>query len=218
MIMNLRSSCYLHHHCHIPEPCSRFSEHPSEMVHSSKNITGSEGREELKKSVGTLKAAYQHLLEAGYPSRPPVNGESLGCAVAVELASRGPCRSCWCLRRRSVRPGACRAVLPLDPLVIWSYNSKQRIAHVRAPLLIMHGDRDEVIPFDLGRALLRAPLPTPKSFSAVPGAGHNDIIPGSRPHLPRPPAGVVSLLEVIIYSPSWQRLGDPIRRWPFGMV
>jgi hypothetical protein len=61
------------------------------------------------------------------------------------------------------------------PLLIWSYNSKSKIGQVRAPLLIMHGDRDEVVPFDLGRALFEA-APEPKTFWQIPGSGHNDIV------------------------------------------
>ncbi len=100
----------------------------------------------------------------------------------------------------SARDVAARVLPVLGPLVIWSYNSKQRIAHVRAPLLIMHGDRDEVIPFDLGRALFDA-APEAKSFWAIPGAGHKTSF-RSRPRLPRPPAGVLSVLEVIVVPPK----------------
>lgn len=137
----------------------------------------SEGRPTEKGLYSDAEAAYQHLLEAGYPAgRIVLHGESLGCAVAVELASRHPCGGMVLEAPfSSARDVAARVLPVLGPLVIWSYNSKQRIARVRAPLLIMHGDRDEVIPFDLGRALFDA-APEPKSFWAIPGAGHNDII------------------------------------------
>jgi fermentation-respiration switch protein FrsA (DUF1100 family) len=41
------------------------------------------------------------------------------------------------------------------------------------PLLVMQGDRDEVIPPALGRRLFDA-APRPKRYYAIPGAGHND--------------------------------------------
>ena len=39
----------------------------------------------------------------------------------------------------------------------------------------MQGDRDEVIPYRLGRDLFDA-APEPKTFWTVSGAGHNDLV------------------------------------------
>jgi fermentation-respiration switch protein FrsA (DUF1100 family) len=39
--------------------------------------------------------------------------------------------------------------------------------------LILHGDRDEVVPHEHGRRLFDA-APEPKTFYAIPGARHND--------------------------------------------
>jgi fermentation-respiration switch protein FrsA (DUF1100 family) len=55
------------------------------------------------------------------------------------------------------------------------FDSKQKIAKIHAPLLFMHGDRDQVIPDALGLDLYRA-APEPKSFWRVTGAGHNDLL------------------------------------------
>jgi fermentation-respiration switch protein FrsA (DUF1100 family) len=41
------------------------------------------------------------------------------------------------------------------------------------PLLVLHGERDEVVPFAQGRRVFEA-APEPKRFYAIPGAGHND--------------------------------------------
>jgi hypothetical protein len=46
---------------------------------------------------------------------------------------------------------------------------------VRAPILIAHGTRDEVVPFEMGRSLFAA-APEPKRFYPIEGAGHNDVI------------------------------------------
>ena len=51
----------------------------------------SEGRPDEAGLYADAEAAYQHLLAAGYtPDRIVLHGESLGTAVAVELASRRP--------------------------------------------------------------------------------------------------------------------------------
>jgi len=42
-----------------------------------------------------------------------------------------------------------------------------------SPLLAIHGEQDELIPFAEGRALFEA-APEPKAWYPIPGAGHND--------------------------------------------
>jgi len=48
-----------------------------------------------------------------------------------------------------------------------------RIARIKAPLLVIHGDRDDLVPLELGRRLFQA-APEPKEFVTLAGAGHND--------------------------------------------
>ena len=49
----------------------------------------------------------------------------------------------------------------------------ERIASVSAPLLVIAGDRDDIVPLSLSRRLYDAAA-EPKRFVLVPGAGHND--------------------------------------------
>jgi fermentation-respiration switch protein FrsA (DUF1100 family) len=123
------------------------------------------------------QAAYEYLLSLGYrPGQIIVHGESLGTAVAVNLASRRHCRALILEAAFSSAQEVAGTVLPvLSPLLIWSYDSKSRIGQVSAPVLFIHGDRDEIIPLRLGQALFAA-APKPKQFWVVPGAGHNDIV------------------------------------------
>jgi hypothetical protein len=77
-----------------------------------------------------------------------------------------------CLRAEEAK----QPLLPfLGPLIMRGFDSKEKIGRVRAPLLFMQGDRDEVIPYKLGRDLFAA-APEPKSFWTVEGAGHNDLL------------------------------------------
>ncbi len=142
----------------------------------------SEGRPTEKGLYADADAAYLHLTASGWkPEQIVLHGESLGSAVAVDLASRRPCAGLVLETPFTTTRDVAARVLPvLGPLLIWSYNSKAKIARVRAPLLIMHGDRDEVIPFALGRALFDAAR-EPKSFWAIPGGGHNDVIAAAGP-------------------------------------
>ena len=122
-------------------------------------------------------AAYRHLISAGWPpERIVLHGESLGCAAAVDLASRQPCGGVVLEAPFPSAREVAGRVLPLvGPLLIWGFDSKSKIGRVCVPLLVLHGDRDEVIDFELGRRLFEAAR-QPKSFWAVPGAGHNDIV------------------------------------------
>ena len=54
------------------------------------------------------------------------------------------------------------------------YESLERIASLRMPVLVIHGTHDELIPCAEGEALFAA-APGPKELFLVPGAGHNDV-------------------------------------------
>ena len=138
----------------------------------------SEGRPSEKGFYLDAEAALAHL-----NSRQEVDqgkivyfGRSLGAAVAVELAVH---QSPWALILESPFPSVPEMArrlypfLPLWPLLRDRYDSLGKIARVHVPLLVLHGDRDEVIPFDAGRKLFDAAL-EPKEFYAIQGAGHND--------------------------------------------
>ncbi len=121
-------------------------------------------------------AGYRHLREKGYP--PPrivLHGESLGTAVAVDLAAREPCAGLILEAPFSSAADVAARILPLlGPAVIRGFNSKAKIGRARTRTLIIHGDRDEVIPLELGKALFDAARP-PKTFWTVRGAGHNNL-------------------------------------------
>lgn len=103
-------------------------------------------------------------------------GRSLGAAVAVHLATRHPP---YALILESPFPSipymARRAYpfLPVWPLLRTRYDSQEKMAHVKAPLLVLHGDADDTVPLEGARMLFDA-ANQPKEFQVIPGAGHND--------------------------------------------
>jgi pimeloyl-ACP methyl ester carboxylesterase len=119
-------------------------------------------------------AGYSYLLRTGKPV--VVHGESLGAAVAVDLAVRRPAAGVVLEAPfTSVRDMAGLALPVLGPLAIWGYDNQAKIGRLRAPLLIVHGDRDSLVPLRFGQRLYAAASP-PKWLWVVPGAGHNDIL------------------------------------------
>lgn len=104
-------------------------------------------------------------------------GESLGAAVAVGLAVERPPRA-LVLRSPFTSLPDVGAVhypwLPVRWLLLDRYPSLERIASVRVPLLVIAGDRDDVVPEPMSRRLFDA-ANEPKRYVLVPGAGHNDL-------------------------------------------
>jgi fermentation-respiration switch protein FrsA (DUF1100 family) len=137
----------------------------------------SEGSPNERGLYADADAAYQYLLDHGYCVRHIIlQGESLGTAVAVDLASRRECGGVVLEAAFTSGRDVARTVLPvIGPLLFRGLDSKRKIAKVRAPLLFFHGDHDEIIPLRLGRTLFTA-AQEPKFFLEIPGAGHNDLV------------------------------------------
>ena len=74
--------------------------------------------------------------------------------------------------------------LPLIEYVVKSrFDSLQKIRDVHAPILAVHGTRDEVVPFAMGQQLF-AVAPERKRFYPIEGAGHNNLMEtGGEPYL-----------------------------------
>jgi len=59
--------------------------------------------------------------------------------------------------------------------MVWDrYDSLSWIGKVRAPILVLHGERDRVVPIGFGRALFDA-APEPKEFWVARDAGHETL-------------------------------------------
>jgi pimeloyl-ACP methyl ester carboxylesterase len=123
------------------------------------------------------EAGFEYLLGKGYRAEQIIlHGESLGTAVAIELATRRPCAALILEAPFTSASDVAGTVVPfVGPLLIRSYNSRPKIRSIRVPKLFMHGDRDQVIPLRLGQELFAASEGS-KTFWLVPGAGHNDIL------------------------------------------
>ena len=53
------------------------------------------------------------------------------------------------------------------------YDNLEKIARLTSPLLVIHGQRDAIVPHRMGKELFDR-APQPKSFHSIAGAGHND--------------------------------------------
>jgi len=104
-------------------------------------------------------------------------GESLGGAVAVDLAARVPVAGLIVQSTFTNAWDVANTILPLgllQPLAGVHFDSAAKIAGIRCPKLFIHGSRDEIVPYRLGKKLYEL-SPPPKEFYEVQGAGHNDL-------------------------------------------
>lgn len=110
------------------------------------------------------------------PARIAYFGESLGAAVAVGLAVQRP-PAALVLRSPFTSLAEVGAVhypwLPLRRLLLDHYPSIERIASVHAPVLVIAGGSDDIVPATLSEWLVAAAA-EPKRYVVVPGVGHND--------------------------------------------
>lgn len=142
------------------------------------------GRSSGKPSVeGTYRdalAAHAELLKRAKDHSVFYLGESLGGAVALALALERPpagliLQSAFTSVRDMARlhyPYIPRAVVP-D-----AYPSIALVRDLRAPLMVLHGERDDIVPASHAEALYDA-AGGPKRIHVFPRIGHNDLVSGA---------------------------------------
>lgn len=121
-------------------------------------------------------AMYDEAVRRGFgPARIVLFGRSLGAAVAVEVGLQR--RSAAMILETPFRsvPAMARAHYPFIPAVLIRsrFDVEAKIAAVEVPKLILHGDRDEIVPLAHARRIFDLARP-PKRIHLIRGAGHND--------------------------------------------
>jgi uncharacterized protein len=148
---------------------------------SYRGYAGSSGRPSEDGLLEDARAAYAFATQRYPAARLVIWGESLGTGVAVAIAAEkagekkvarlvleAPFASAVSVAA-SVYP-----FVPVRFLMRDQFRSDLRISSVRVPVLIVHGDRDTVIPIASGERLYSL-IEGPKRFLRVPGAGHEGL-------------------------------------------
>lgn len=138
----------------------------------------SEGSPGEEGTYRDARAAHDYLVGGRgiRPERLVLFGESLGSAVVLDLALSRPCRGLVLETPFASVADMAREVLPILPvgkLLRTKYDNRAKAARLEVPLLVLHGDRDSVVPYAQGRRVFEA-APEPKRFFRIPGADHND--------------------------------------------
>jgi fermentation-respiration switch protein FrsA (DUF1100 family) len=144
---------------------------------SYRGYSGSSGRPTEAGLITDAETAYA-FAAARYPAdRIAVWGESLGTGVTVAIAAERPVA-------RVVLEAPFTSAADVGAGVYWfipvrllmkdQFRSDLRIGKVTAPVLVLHGDRDNVVPFALGERLY-AMITSSKRFVRFSGGGHEGL-------------------------------------------
>lgn len=145
---------------------------------NNRGYGGSTGSPTEAYNVADAGLAYEHVRSLGVPAKDIVlYGESLGSGQAVRLGARhevkavileAPLTSTVDVGRRTY------FFLPLGWLITDQYRNAEHVAEVKAPVLVLHGEQDGVIPVQMGKDVYAA-ANEPKKLELFPEANHADL-------------------------------------------
>ena len=141
----------------------------------------SEGRPNEQGILADARAARAWLASRSGIPEPEIvmMGESLGGAVAVDLAARDGARALVLQSTFSSLPDVAGYHFPWLPvrwLMHTRLDSASQIGRYQGPLLECHGDADRTVPYRFGEKLFQA-ANEPKQFITFHGFDHNDFPP-----------------------------------------
>lgn len=138
---------------------------------------GTPGEEGLYRDAEAAAEALAREPEAA--GKPVVYyGESLGGAVVTELAVRRAPAALVLQSSFTSLPDMAAAAFPWLParwMVTARYASIEKVPRLACPVLVVHGERDSLVPFEMGRRLFEAVVHGRKALHRIPGADHNDV-------------------------------------------
>jgi uncharacterized protein len=147
------------------------------------------------------EAGLQYLLqERGYESeRVVVFGRSLGAALSAELASRHSLGGVILESAFTSLPDIGSELYPFLPvrlLLRYEYDTKAALAQVSEPVLIIHSEDDEIIPFSHGRTLYEV-APEPRYFLTIKGDHNTGFLRSRNTYM----AGLRDFFELVYPGP-----------------
>ena len=121
---------------------------------------------------------YKYLTHKGYkPEEISLYGRSIGGAIALELAAKEKVKSVVVQSSFTSLKDIAKDIYPFVPEVLIEGNywdSKELIKKINCPVLISHGDKDEIVPVSHSYKLFEL-ANEPKKLIILKGATHNDV-------------------------------------------
>lgn len=122
-------------------------------------------------------ASYEFAAKLYTPARVALWGESLGSGVAIAVAAEAPVAKLVLETPFTSAADIGAAVYPFLPVRLLmkdQFRSDLRIKSVKAPVLILHGEKDSVVPIAFGERLYEM-IPGEKKFARIKGGEHYDL-------------------------------------------
>ncbi len=113
-----------------------------------------------------------------------IYGESLGGAIAIDLAVKHPevggliIQSSFTSMAKTIKHHNLFSLFPIDLLLTQRFNSISKVPYLKVPVLFIHGTADTVVPYDMSKELYNA-APVPKKLLLIPEVGHFDVYENS---------------------------------------
>ncbi len=144
---------------------------------SYRGYGGSDGKPTEDGLIADGRAAYDFARATWPDAKIVLWGESLGTGVAVALAGEKDVAAVILEAPFTSTADVAFSAYPFIPVRLLmkdQFRSDDRIGKVKAPVLVMHGARDRVVPFRMGERLF-ALANEPKQFVRFADGGHEDL-------------------------------------------
>jgi uncharacterized protein len=148
------------------------------LIVSYRGYAGSTGAPSEEGLARDARAVHDWITERAPDAPIVLYGESLGSGVAVRLATERRVAGLVLETPFTSAVDVARIgfwFVPVGLLLRDRFDSASRIARIGAPLLILHGERDAVVPLALGERLFAA-AQEPKRFVRLPAARHSEVL------------------------------------------
>ncbi len=139
----------------------------------------SEGKADEEGTYNDMRGALSWLQKKGWKTEQMIYfGRSLGAGVALQLALEQPPAGLVLESPfTSIKAMGQHHYALLWLVAGWAiearYDNLDKIGQLKVPVQIFHGERDNIVPQDMGRQLFEQ-APPPKFFYSIPRAGHHD--------------------------------------------
>ena len=155
---------------------NRFNElNLNVLIISWRGFSGNPGKPNETNLYGDAKKAVKWLNDRGVKTKNIIlYGESLGTGVAVEIGQNNKFNSIILESPYTSMEKTAKIYYPYLPvkfLLKDKYESEKKIKNIKTPILIMHGKKDNIVPFHMGKKLFET-ANEPKKFLQIEEDDH----------------------------------------------
>jgi len=147
------------------------------LIIAYRGFSGSTGTPSEQANVSDGLFAYDWLVKSGIAAKDiVVYGESLGTGVAAQIAARREVSGIVLDSPFTALTDVAAERHPLLPVRRFILDRYETLTHVRkvsAPVLVLHGEEDQIVPLPMGRKVFEA-MPGPKRMITYAGGRHLD--------------------------------------------